>query len=365
MGMIDSKGKIIFHVDMDAFFVSVEELFDPGLKGKAVIVGGMPGQRGVVSAASYEARRFGVHSAMPLVTAQKLCPQAIFLPGRRKTYSDYSKRIRDILETYSPVVEMVSIDEAYLDFTGFQRLYGHPQSLANRIRHRIQQETGLSASIGIATTKLVSKVASDMAKPRGILYVFAGSEASFLGPLRVGKLPGVGKVTERRLKELGILWVGQLAELGREALSEIFGCWGESLYSKSVGLDTPHFEFREEPQSISHEHTFDKDTRNPEEIQKTVSALVQKSAHRLREHKMYARTVTLKIRDRDFRTRTRAISLKEPTQLDEEILLAEHPDSSTRVGVDSPRIWGRTSSSIHAKTPGQNASSLSGRRQSA
>jgi len=335
--MNEGKNKIIFHVDMDAFFVSVEELFDPSLKGKAVVVGGMPDQRGVVCAASYEARKFGVHSAMPLVTAKKLCPQAIFLPGRRETYADYSKKVRSILETYSPVVEMVSIDEAYLDFTGFQRLYGHPQFLANRIRQHLLRETGLSGSIGMAATKLVSKVASDLAKPGGILQVFPGSEAAFLGPLPVGKLPGVGKVTEQKLKELGIVRVAQLTELGQEALSEIFGHWGDSLYSKSVGLDTPHFEFHEEPQSISHEHTFDKDTRNPEAIQKIIATLVQKSAHRLREHGMYAGAVTLKIRDRDFKTRTRAITLEESTQLDEEILhavlqlLQQHWDPSTEV----------------------------------
>lgn len=335
--MNEGKSKIIFHVDMDAFFVSVEELFDPGLKGKAVVVGGMPDQRGVVCAASYEARKFGVHSAMPLVTAKKLCPQAIFLPGRRKAYANYSKKVRRILETYSPVVEMVSIDEAYIDFTGCQRLYGHPQFLANRIRQHLLRETGLSGSIGMATSKLVSKVASDLAKPGGLLQVYPGCESAFLGPLPVGKLPGVGKVTERKLKELGIVRVAQLTELGRESLSEIFGHWGDSLYSKSIGLDTPHFEFREEPQSISHEHTFDKDTRDPEEIKKTIATLVQKSAHRLREHRMYVGTVTLKIRDREFKTRTRSISLEESTQLDEEILcsvrqlLEQHWDTSSEV----------------------------------
>ena len=367
--MNEGKNKIIFHVDMDAFFVSVEELFDPGLKGKAVVVGGMPDQRGVVCAASYEARKFGVHSAMPLVTAKKLCPQAIFLPGRRETYADYSKKVRSILETYSPAVEMVSIDEAYLDFTGFQRLYGHPQFLANRIRQHLLRETGLSGSIGMAATKLVSKVASDLAKPGGILQVFPGSEAAFLGPLPVGKLPGVGKVTERKLKELGIVRVAQLAELGRESLSEIFGHWGDSLYSKSVGLDTPHFEFHEEPQSISHEHTFDKDTRNPEEIQKTIATLVQKSAHRLREHRMYAGAVTLKIRDRDFKTRTRAITLEESTQLDEEILhavlqlLQQHWDPSTEVrllGVALIRLeFGAGQEALFTQTaPGQNVAPL-------
>ena len=166
--------RIVFHVDMDAFFVSVEELFRPDLRGKAVIVGGNPDQRGVVSAASYEARKFGVHSAMPLATAKSLCPHAIFLPGRRDCYLEYSNRIRSIFRSYTPRVEMVSIDEAYLDFTGSERLYGDPFALASQLRREIEDQTGLSASMGISTSRLVSKVASDMAKPRGIFAGAAG-----------------------------------------------------------------------------------------------------------------------------------------------------------------------------------------------
>ncbi|MFN8006473.1 MAG: DNA polymerase IV [Terriglobia bacterium] len=312
--------KVIFHVDMDAFFVSVEELFDPGLKGKAVIVGGKPDQRGVVSAASYEARKFGIHSAMPLVTAKRLCPHAIFLPGRHKTYAQYSEWIRHLLESYSPIVEMVSIDEAYLDLTGFQRTYGHPQALAERLRNHLLGETGLSASVGISASKLVSKVASDLAKPKGVLYVLPGHEAAFLGSLGVGKLPGVGKVTQQRLRELGISRVGQLAEMGTNSLRELFGRWGESLYQKSQGMDTAHFEFRNEPQSIGHEHTFDRDTGDSEEIQKTIAILVDKCCHRLRKHRMFAKTVRLKIRDQKFYTQVKALTLQESTQLDVEIL---------------------------------------------
>jgi len=274
---------------------------------------------------------------MPLGEAQKLCPQAIFLTGRRATYAEYSRKIKAILENYCPVVEMVSIDEAYLDFTGSQRLYGHPLALAERLRQHIQRGTGLSASIGVSTTKLVSKVASDLAKPRGILYVLPEQEAFFLGPLQVGKLPGVGKAAEQKLRELGILRVAQLAALGRTSLSGIFGRWGESLYQKSVGLDTAHFAVHDEPKSISHEHTFGKDTRNTDEIQATIAQLVQRTAHRLREHKMYTSTVTLKLRDRRFKTKTRAVPLEEPTQLDEEILkevlalLSQHWDTRTEI----------------------------------
>lgn len=319
-----SKGPIIFHADMDAFFVSVEELFDPSLKGKAVVVGGAPDQRGVVSAASYEARRFGVHSAMPLVTAKRLCPHAIFLAGRREKYVEYSHLVEQIFRSYTPGVEMVSIDEAYLDFSGSGRLYGDPFQLAHRLRAEILQKTELSASIGISATKMVSKVASDLAKPRGILRVLPGHEALFLGSLKVGKLPGVGKVTEARLHGLGITTVSHLCEVGQPFLTDVFGRWGESLYRKAQGLDTAHFEFHEEPKSISHEHTFDPDTADSEEIHATLASLVARAAHRVRDHKMVAGTITLKLRDLDFRTITRAVSLKEPTKLDRDILKCVH-----------------------------------------
>ena len=312
--------RVVFHVDMDAFFVSVEELFRPDLRGKAVIVGGDPDQRGVVSTASYEARKFGVHSAMPLATAKSLCPHAIFLPGRRDCYLEYSKRVRSIFCGYVPRVEMVSIDEAYLDFTGSERLYGDPFSLAHRLRREIEDQTGLSASIGVSTSKLVSKVASDLAKPRGILQVLPGHESAFLAPLKIGRIPGIGKATQQRLNELGVTKVADLTAVGRLFLNETFGLWGEALYRKALGQETAHFEFREEPRSISQEHTFIHDTNNNDQVQRTLAYLVQRVAHRLRGHRLYAKTITLKLRDSDFLTQTRASSLREPTQLDAEIL---------------------------------------------
>ena len=311
---------LVFHADMDAFFVSVEELFEPSLKGKAVVVGGSPDQRGVVCAASYEARRFGVHSAMALVTAKRLCPHAIFLAGRHEKYVEYSRKVEHIFRRYTPIVEMVSIDEAYLDFTGSGRLYGDPLPLAHRLRGEVERETGLSVSIGISRTKLVSKVASDLAKPRGVLWVLPGHEAALSAPFRVGKLPGIGKVTEKRLHNLGVTTVAELAGLGRQTLNELFGQWGESLHRKSQGLNTAHFEFHEEPKSISHEHTFAQDTCDAEEVHRTLAQLVEKTAHRLRQHRMFAKTITLKLRDLDFRTITCAASLEEPTQLDCQIL---------------------------------------------
>ena len=215
---------------------------------------------------------------------------------------------------------MVSIDEAYLDFTGSARLHGDPLPLANRLRSEVEQQTGLSVSIGISRTKLVSKVASDLAKPRGILWVLPGHEAALLAPLRVGKLPGIGKVTEKRLHDLGVTTVAELAALGRRTLNELFGQWGESLHRKAQGLNTAHFDFHEEPKSISNEHTFAQDTGDAEEVHATLAQLVERTAHRLREHHMFASTITLKLRDLDFRTITRAVSLEEPTQLDCEIL---------------------------------------------
>jgi DNA polymerase-4 len=311
---------LIFHVDMDAFFVSVEELFHPELKGKPVVVGGDPSHRGVVAAASYAARKFGIHSAMPLATAKSLCPQAIFLPGRHKAYSEYSGQVFQVFSTFTPVVEPVSIDEAYLDFTGSSRMHGNPFGLAHRLRGAILEKTRLSASIGISRTRLVSKVASDLAKPAGILRVMPGREAFFLSPLPVGKIPGVGKVTEDHLNQLGILTVGDLARTGLDFLAGRFGKWGEALYRKSQGEETAHFEYHEEPKSISHETTFDQDLDDTDPLEKTLVWLVQKVCHRLREHGMYAATVTLKLRDWRFRTITRARTLAEPTQLDKPVL---------------------------------------------
>ena len=195
---------------MDAFFVSVEELYDPSLKGKPVVVGGRPSERGVVSAASYAARKFGVHSAMPLRTAYKMCPQAIFVDGHPERYREYSKKVHDVLTAFSPLVEMASVDEAYLDITGTQRLYGPPLRAAHLLHQRMRDATGLNCSIGIATSRLVAKISSDQAKPNGVLWIIPGQEAAFLAPLDVRRVPGVGKVTEKNLHAVGIRKVGDL-----------------------------------------------------------------------------------------------------------------------------------------------------------
>src|ERR1700704_2262099 len=222
-----------FHVDMDAFFVSVEELFDPALKGKAVVVGGRPNESGVVSAASYEARKFGVHSAMPLRTAYKLCPQAIFVDGHPERYRDYSHRAFEVLNRFSPQVEMASIDEAYMDLTGTERLHGPPLKAAHALHEMMHAETRLNCSIGIATSRLVAKISSDQAKPNGVLWIMPGQEARFLAPLDVRKIPGVGKVTEKNLHALGIRKIGDLARLDEAFLEQRFGKWGMALAGKS------------------------------------------------------------------------------------------------------------------------------------
>src|SRR5246500_2340184 len=235
---MSSPGKrVVFHLDMDAFFVSVEELFDPSLKGKAVVVGGRPNERGVCAAASYEARKFGVHSAMPLRTAYKLCPHAIFVDGHPDRYRDYSHRVRQVLDRFSPLVEMASSDEAYLDMTGSERLLGPPLAAAHSLHQAIQSETALNCSIGIATSRLVAKITSDQAKPNGILWVLPGEEARFLAPLDVRKIPGVGKSTEKSLHALGIRKIGDLAALDESFLESKFGKWGLALAGKAVGED--------------------------------------------------------------------------------------------------------------------------------
>jgi DNA polymerase IV len=311
-----SSSTSILHVDMDAFFVSVELLDRPELRGKPVVVGGQPDQRGIVSTASYEARKYGIHSAMPLRTAGRLCPHAIFLEPRHQLYSEWSDRVATILAKYSPVVEMASVDEAYLDLAGTERLHGPPLAAADALLHEITATTGLPVSAGLAHTRLVAKVASDQAKPRGLVWVPAGSEEAFLAPLDVRRIPGIGKVTEAALKARGIEKVGQLAELAREKLETDFGRWGTALYRKARGGDTYEFLFDAEPKSISHNQTFAEDTQNRAQMDATLSYLTQKAMKRLREAGLSTTTITVAIRYKGFETITRAHTLREPTHLD-------------------------------------------------
>ncbi len=327
--------KTILHVDMDAFFVSVEELFDPSLKDKPVVVGGelvrrngrWTAPRGVVAAASYAARRYGIHSAMPLARAFRLCPNAIFLPGHHERYGDASKKIQRVFRSFTPQVEMVSIDEAYLDLTGTERLWGPPLAAAALLHDEVRRETSLPCSVGVATSRLVAKVASEQAKPNGLLAVLPGQETRFLAPLPVRKIPGIGKVTEKRLRELGLQTVADVARAGGKLLVDVLGKHGAAIFRQSAGEDAgAWFEGQvgelEGAKSIGHETTFGQDTADKEKLQATLSELSQMVGHRLRESHYFARTVTLKLRYSDFRTLTRARTLPEATDLDGELFRA-------------------------------------------
>ncbi len=319
--------RTVFHVDMDAFFVSVEELFDPSLKGKPVVVGGQRDERGVVSAASYAARKLGVHSAMPLRTAAKLCPQAIFVNGHPERYRDYSDKVYKVLNRFSPKLEMVSIDEAYVDMTGTERLHGPPLRAAHALHAAMKTETQLNCSIGIGTSRLVAKVCSDQAKPNGVLWILPGREVEFLAPLDVRKIPGVGKVMEQRLHEKGIVKVGDLASRDGRWLEQNFGALGVALAGKSHGLDAggwfdADIGEDEGPRSISHEHTFSQDTADAQKLESTLARLSEMVCRRLREQKLYARTLQLKLRDSGFHTITRAHTVERPTSVDSEVFTA-------------------------------------------
>jgi DNA polymerase IV len=327
----------ILHVDMDAFFVSVELLERPELRGKPVVVGGRPDQRGVVSAASYEARKYGIHSAMPLRTAARLCPHAVFLDGHHEKYSEWSDRVASILAKFSPIVEMVSVDEAYLDLSGTGRLYGPPFAAADKLLRSITEETNLPCSAGLAATRLVAKVASDQAKPKGLIWVVQGMEARFLAPMPVRKIPGIGEVTERALRALGIETVEQLAMQSQEKLEKIFRQWGTALYRKARGGDSYEFLIDAEPKSISHNHTFGEDTNDIPVMETMLSHLSQKACKRLREAGLFARTLTLTIRYAGFQTYTRSKTVQVPVNLDTDIhavfidLFRAHRDPNRKV----------------------------------
>jgi DNA polymerase IV len=327
----------ILHVDMDAFFVSVELLSRPDLRGKPVVVGGRPDARGVVSAASYEARKYGIHSAMPLRTAGRLCPHAAFLDGHHEKYGEWSDRLASILARFSPIVEMVSIDEAYLDLAGTERIYGPPLGAADKLLRTITKETELPCSGGLATTRLVAKVASDQAKPRGLVWVTPGMEARFLAPLPIRKIPGIGEVTERALRALAIETVGQLASHSQEKLESIFGQWGTALFRKARGGDAYEFLIDAEPKSISHHHTFGEDTDDPAQMESMLSHLSQKACKRLREAGLSSRSLTLTLRYAGFETYTRSKTLAVPVRLDADVfanfleLFRAHRDHQRKV----------------------------------
>ncbi len=309
----------IMHIDLDAFFVSVEQALNPDLKGKPVVVGGKPDRRGVVASASYEARAFGLHSAMPLTTASRLCPQAIFIEGNFAKYRDASQRFMTILADFSPYLEPLGLDEAYLDATGFESIHGPTKQMAASIKQRIKVELVICASVGIANFKIVAKIASDLCKPDGLLEVAAGKERSFLKPLPVAKLPGIGRKGERILKDLGIKTIGQLAALPLNILKSHFGVAGELLHNYANGIDDRKVEPAGEAKSISRETTFGKDTRDSSLLKATLRYLSERVGSELRQKGKLTRCVTLKLRYADFTTITRQHTLSQAGDTDQTI----------------------------------------------
>lgn len=307
------------HVDLDAFFVSVEQVDNPELKGKPVVVGGKPGSRGVVATASYEARTFGLHSGMPTSTAVRLCPQAIFIQGNYHRYIEVSKKFMAILTDFSPFLEPGGLDEAYLDVTGFESLHGSIRQMALKIKQRVKDELGIVASVGIASCKVVAKVASDESKPDGLLEVPIGGEAAFLAPLAVRKLPGIGKKTEQVLTGLGIRTIGQLARMPQPALKSRFGVFGESLYHHANGIDNSPVTPPAEAKSISRETTFEQDTRDFIFLSATLRNLAERVGADLRKQGKQAKCVCIKVRFTDFTTITRQRTTPQMTDLDQTI----------------------------------------------
>jgi DNA polymerase-4 len=305
--------RAIAHVDMDAFYASVEQRDRPETRGCPVIVGADPRGRGVVSAASYEARAYGVRSAMPISRAARLCPHAVFLPVDLEKYRAVSAQIMGILADFSPLVEPVSVDEAFIDLTGTERLFGRALDTVRRIKRRIHDETGLTASAGLAANKFVAKVASDLRKPDGLVVVEAGEETRFLAPLPVERIWGVGKVMARELRALGIGTVGQLQAVPHGVLARRFGRHGEGLHALAFGRDERPVEPFAPPQSMGAETTFGTDCGDPGRLRTTLRAQAERVAHELRSEGLAAAGVTLKLRFADFQTITRSHTA-EPTQ---------------------------------------------------
>jgi DNA polymerase-4 len=310
--------RCILHIDLDAFFVSVEQALAPELVDKPVVVGGRPDRRGVVASASYEARIFGIRAGMPLAQAYRLCPQTIFLQGSFPAYRDASERFMTILADFSPCLEPAGLDEAYLDVTGCE-LFGTPYQIASRIKERVKKELKLIASVGMASCKVVAKIVSDLGKPDGLVEVAAGQEKDFLAPLPVASLPGIGKKTEQVLKTMGIKTIGQLAVLPLEVVKNRFGSFGLMIHHHANGIDNREVEAPGEAKSISRETTFAEDTADKVFLQAMLRYLCERVGAELRQETKHARTITLKLRYSDFETITRRFSSKEATDADEVI----------------------------------------------
>jgi DNA polymerase IV len=347
-----NRSPTILHVDLDAFFAAVEQRDRPELRGKPVIVGGGgPNDRGVVSAASYEARRYGVRSAMPLRTAAALCPEGIFLPVNGRLYAAASRQVMTILRRFTPLIEQVSIDEAFIDVSGTDGLFGTGEEVALQIKAAIRDETGLTASVGVASNRLVAKIASDLRKPDGLVVVARGGEAAFLAALPIERLWGVGPSTRRALADYGVRTIGDLAALPGDLLRRRFGRHGPELAARARGIGETEVGGHEPAKSVSQEHTFDVDTADWEVVERTLLALSEGVAGRLRADGLRCATVTVKIRDSDFVTITRQRTLADPTDATEAIW-------QTAVGLTRREVHG-----MRVRLLGVGASGLSDRQQ--
>lgn len=340
----DPNQRIILHVDFDAFFASVEVRRNPDLRGKPIIVGGTS-NRGVVSTASYEARKFGVHSAMPIWEARRRCPHGIFLPVDGPAYAEYSARAREILARFSPRMDPASIDEAYLDVTGSIRLFGGLEALLARIKSDIREELGISISIGCAPNRLVAKMASDWDKPDGLSIVLPEELPERLFGLPVGVIPGVGGVTREKLAQMGVTTIGQLARVPLTLLERHFGKHGTYLHRAAHGRDdgvVPYYEPGDDDRKqISREETLAQDTRDPEVLEQRLLALSEEVARRLRRRGQFARTITLKVKLSNFKLFTRSETLPVATDLEEEIFAhAREMLAKVRFGAQRARLIG-------------------------
>ncbi len=313
---------MILHIDMDAFYASVEERDNPSLVGKPVIVGGSAEGRGVVAAANYESRKFGVHSAMAAARAKRLCPHAVVIKPRIDYYASVSRQIRDIFEQFTPLVEPLSLDEAFLDVTGSESIFGPSAEIGRQIKQRIRADLRLVASVGVATNKFVAKIASDLKKPDGFVVVEPDEVQTFLDPLPVGRLWGVGQVTGQVFERLAIRTIGQLRQMPLDTLNELFGSSGEHYWQLAHGIDDRQVVPDREAKSISNETTFAEDIADLEVLRAWLVDLVEQVARRLRRHDIKGRTVELKVRFADFKTISRSLTLAQPTNITQELLEA-------------------------------------------
>ncbi|MDB4634672.1 DNA polymerase IV [Rubripirellula sp.] len=333
---------MILHIDMDAFYASIEQRDNPNLLGKPVVVGGSA-KRGVVAAASYEARRFGIHSAMSGKRAAELCPQAVFVQSRLDHYADIGRQVREIFLRFTPVVQPLSLDEAFLDVAGTLRLFGSAREIGMQIKLLIQQELKLTASVGIAPLKFVAKIASDIHKPDGFTEISADDITSFLDPLPVSRLWGVGRVGNQKLASLQLKTIGDIRRYDRAIMSKKFGNWGDHLWKLANGIDPRKVVPDRTAKQISHERTFVDDIDDPDMMRAVISHLCEQVTRRLRRNRRFARSVTVKYRCDDFRTFAKTRSFNEPTQATDPVfrkamillkeLTAQHPQPIRLLGV--------------------------------